>query len=168
MLYKGVFYRVGRSLDQQDCLASRRDKMSLELKAKTIFTVRTYGPFVYDHRNDPYAVRNEVQYFSRDSFAESGDSRSSTPGTVLAPPTQTYLQFTVDDPMKNDGMGFVFGNDPASSDVYAYGISPLSKQLFAITMNHNTGAPLIRNLTRRGINITSTSMKAGASCFVCH
>lgn len=132
--------------------------MSLELRAKTLFTVKSNGPFIYDPRNNPFAIRNEVQYFSNDSFAESANSRSSTPGTALAVPTQNYLRFTVDDSMKDEGTGFVFGNNPDLCDVYVYGVSPLSEQLFAITINHSTGAPLLKNLARRGINVASNSL----------
>ncbi|CAN8104851.1 unnamed protein product [Discula destructiva] len=82
--------------------------------------------------------------------------QSSSLGNDLV--KQTYLRFTIDDHMKDEGAGFVFGNDPDSYDVYVYAVSRIPKRLFAIIINMEIGALILKNLTRYGIKIKSNSL----------
>ena len=138
------------------CILILISRMLQELEARTIFTVRSSGQFISHPRNEPYLVADEVQDFGQDSFASRFSPCPSEP--VIA----TYLRITVDHLMKDKRLGFVFGADETTCDVYIcrdHGKSQaLNKQLFAIVIKPETGVLLFKNLSRNGTKVESVSM----------
>lgn len=129
--------------------------MSLDVRAKTIFTVESDGPFLYFPQNSPYLV-HEALSFSSDSYAETISTQGAREATPV--PIANYLRFTVDAPMKDCALGFIFGSDEASCDVYVSGVRPLSRQLFAITVQPDSGALVLKVIDKKGIRVESASL----------
>lgn len=139
-----------------------------QLEAKIIFTVESDAPFIYHPHNSPNLVR-EVQSFTADSYADAASEHGESEPATPLPPTDgivgmwaTFLQFRCDSPMKNEAAGFVFGNDATSCDIFLQGVSQLSKQLFTITINPDSGALMLQILCpdkkKNGIHLESDSL----------
>lgn len=137
--------------------------MLLQEQAQTIFTVWSERSVVVDPHNSPFLFR-DVQSYNTDVYADAASVHSqSEPASPQAVPNgtsapATFLRFMCNDPMKNSAAGFVFGNDPATCDVYVQESLYVNKRLFAITINPNSGALIIKSLRKEGTLVESDSL----------
>ncbi|KAI3531317.1 hypothetical protein CABS02_14200 [Colletotrichum abscissum] len=137
------------------------------LLSKTLFTVHSHRDlFLCDEHNADFFVSGESQTYAADDNStlaidvqdDHGQEQDITPAPL--PEMLPFLRVTTDHEPIDARIGFVFGSDPAVSDVLLDKdpTQGISKKQFAIQVNQENGVLLLRNHSRNKTNVRSRSL----------
>ncbi|GAB0138165.1 hypothetical protein EsDP_00006409 [Epichloe bromicola] len=121
--------------------------------AWTLFTVSAENHIVFYSHNAAYRSTNNVHYIE-DVFAIGSPSEYSESGTPAPQPAlpSNILRFATDHMPKDPSAGFVFGVDRDNCDILLHvnRETGISGKQFAVTFRADTGAIVLKNLSRAG------------------
>ncbi|KAL8325275.1 hypothetical protein RB597_008510 [Gaeumannomyces tritici] len=126
-----------------------------------IFTVHSNDGFIEEGHNNRFKVDGDSGTVVTDTWLNLSES-TTTVGTeeqTPAPPVLSFLRITTAYKPKSHGV-FVFGRDPDKCDILLSDNqhSGISRRQFAIQVNFNSAALVIKDYSRNGTKLTSRNL----------
>lgn len=130
--------------------------MTLDQEAKTLFTVSSEFPFIFDPHNERFRCRENISFYSDGVGSRSTNPNPAVSSREVTPVRQvfskTYLRFDVDNIQGQTR--FLFGRDRETCDVYVWGPN-VGNTIFVVELINGGRGSMLINKTKEGLNVDS-------------